>query len=173
MTGPRLPLLRKQCLSVAGLLVLIALTQAFVPTSVSKIKSVRYVSGPKGRPLMMAGESGVLKVSGEELEKQLAEVGSPVLLDVYAQWCGPCQILAGELDKVKGLYKDKLRVLKVDSDEEPRIASALKVYGLPTIFFIREGQLIHRVEGAMPASELTKLVNHYCFGAPEEEIKDV
>jgi thioredoxin-like negative regulator of GroEL len=41
------------------------------------------------------------------------------------------------LDKVAGLYNDKLRVLKVDSDEEPRIASALKVYGLPTIFFIK------------------------------------
>lgn len=53
------------------------------------------------------------------------------------QWCGPCQILAGELDKVAGLYGGKLRVLKVDSDEEPRIASALKVYGLPTIFFIK------------------------------------
>lgn len=53
------------------------------------------------------------------------------------QWCGPCQLLAGEMDKVAGLYKDKLRVLKVDSDEEPRIASALKVYGLPTIFFIK------------------------------------
>ena len=78
---------------------------------------------------MMAGDSGVLKVTGEELEKALTETGSPVLLDVYAQWCGPCQILAGELDKVKGLYKDKLRVLKVDSDEEPAIASALKVYG--------------------------------------------
>jgi len=80
---------------------------------------------------MMAGDSGVLKVTGEELEKALTETGSPVLLDVYAQWCGPCQILAGELDKVKGLYKDKLRVLKVDSDEEPAIASALKVYGTP------------------------------------------
>lgn len=53
------------------------------------------------------------------------------------QWCGPCQLLAGEMDKVAGLYKDKLRVLKVDSDEEPRIASALKVYGLPTVFFIK------------------------------------
>ncbi len=118
---------------------------------------------------MMAGDSGVQKVTGEELEKQLSEVDTPVLLDVYAQWCGPCQILAGELDKVSSLYKGKLRVLKVDSDEEPRIASALKVYGLPTIFFIREGQLIHRVEGAMPASELTKMVNTYCFGAPPGE----
>jgi len=45
--------------------------------------------------------------------------------------------LAGELDKVAGLYGGKLRVLKVDSDEEPRIATALKVYGLPTIFFIK------------------------------------
>jgi thioredoxin-like negative regulator of GroEL len=142
---------------------------------------------------MMAGDSGVLKVTGEQLELALAEAGTPVLLDVYATWCGPCQILAGELDKVKGLYKDKLRVLKVDSDEEPAIASALKVYGtsippslspnspslppsfipffspflgLPTIFFLRDGQLVHRMEGALPASELTKMVNHYCFGAP-------
>lgn len=123
------------------------------------------------RTVMMAAE-GVTKVTGEELEKELSEVDTPVLLDVYAQWCGPCQILAGELDKVAGLYKGKLRVLKVDSDEEPKIASALKVYGLPTIFFIREGQLIHRVEGAMPASELTKMVNHYCFGAGEEPKKE-
>lgn len=62
---------------------------------------------------------------------------NPPLPFLQPQWCGPCQILAGELDKVAGLYKEKLRVLKVDSDEEPRIASALKVYGLPTIFFIK------------------------------------
>ena len=112
-------------------------------------------------------------------------------------------MLAGELDKIAGLYGGKLRVLKVDSDEEPRIASALKVYGLPTIFLIKvhlgaskqrgrgiavvsmrrplayactyisfhpfsrgqEGQLVHRMEGALPASELTKLINHHLFGA--------
>jgi len=106
----------------------LGLTHSRTPTPTN---TVHRQSRARGGPVMMAGDSGVLKVTGEELEKALTETGSPVLLDVYAQWCGPCQILAGELDKVKGLYKDKLRVLKVDSDEEPAIASALKVYGTP------------------------------------------
>ena len=115
---------------------------------------------------------GVKQVTGEELEKELQSWDTPVVLDVYAPWCGPCQLLAPELEHVAKLYKDKLRILKLDSDEEPQVASMLKVYGLPTVLFMKEGKVVYRAEGALPAAEVSRLINLHIFGNGEEEKKE-
>ena len=118
------------------------------------------------------GVKGVKQVTGEELEKELQSWETPVVLDVYASWCGPCQLLAPELEHVAGLYKDKLRILKLDSDEEPQVASMLKVYGLPTVLFMKEGKVVYRAEGALPAAEVSRLINLHLFGNAEEDKKE-
>ena len=114
----------------------------------------------------------VKQVTGEELETELQSWETPVVLDVFAPWCGPCQLLAPELEHVAGLYKDKLRILKLDSDEEPQVASMLKVYGLPTVLFMKEGKVVYRAEGALPASEVSRLINLHIFGDGDGEKKE-
>ena len=58
---------------------------------------------------------------------------TPILVDVFAVWCGPCQLMAPELDKVAEKFGDKLRVLKIDADDEDEVASSLQIRGLPTV----------------------------------------
>lgn len=150
-------------------------------TSLSPV-SIQQGSSSIGRgsllPFFAAGDGDggdvkrVKQVTGEELEKELQSWDTPVVLDVYAPWCGPCQLLAPELEHVAGLYKDKLRILKLDSDEEPQVASMLKVYGLPTVLFMKGGKVVYRAEGALPAAEVSRLINLYIFGDGKEEGKD-
>eukprot|EP00640_Fibrocapsa_japonica_P007393 CAMPEP_0113934384 /NCGR_PEP_ID=MMETSP1339-20121228/1717_1 /TAXON_ID=94617 /ORGANISM="Fibrocapsa japonica" /LENGTH=190 /DNA_ID=CAMNT_0000936171 /DNA_START=169 /DNA_END=741 /DNA_ORIENTATION=+ /assembly_acc=CAM_ASM_000762 len=111
--------------------------------------------GPKAR-----------SVTGEELEVEFTDWDTPMVLDIYATWCGPCLILAPELDKVAQHFGDRLRVLKMDSEAEPEISGAFKVRGLPTIMFLQDGEIKARIEGALPGEELIKIVDYHLFDGP-------
>eukprot|EP00403_Amphidinium_massartii_P032862 CAMPEP_0178435952 /NCGR_PEP_ID=MMETSP0689_2-20121128/34191_1 /TAXON_ID=160604 /ORGANISM="Amphidinium massartii, Strain CS-259" /LENGTH=349 /DNA_ID=CAMNT_0020058037 /DNA_START=31 /DNA_END=1080 /DNA_ORIENTATION=- len=92
----------------------------------------------------------VVELTGEELEEELKEGGTPILLDVYAQWCGPCKFMAPELEKAAATLGARVRVAKLDSDKAPAMSSQLRVGGLPTlILFDSAGVEMARQEGAM------------------------
>jgi len=78
--------------------------------------------------------------------------------------CGPCQILAAELTKLTELTGGKVRVVKVDTDEEEQLASGLQIRGLPTMVFIREGAAVYRMEGALRAEQLKDMCDELFFG---------
>ena len=82
-----------------------------------------------------------------------------MLVDVYATWCGPCQLLQGQLKDVAAHMQDKLRMVKMDSDKYPTLSSQLRVQGLPTlILFDRQGQEIDRIEGALMKERLIQWI---------------
>lgn len=101
-----------------------------------------------------------------EFEAAIMDCATPILCDIYATWCGPCQLLAPQLELVAGHYGDKLRVLKIDSDEEPDVADTLQIRGLPTLLLINDMTVVARAEGALMADELKGLVDHHLFGGP-------
>jgi thioredoxin len=78
----------------------------------------------------------------------------PVLVDFYATWCGPCQMMAPILEQT-GLYlKDRLQVVKIDTDKYPNLASQYQVQALPTLVLFKNGEAIDRIEGVVQADRL-------------------
>lgn len=82
----------------------------------------------------------------------------PVLVDFFAEWCGPCKVMAPELKKLADQHGDSLRVLKVDVDKNPQAAMHYEVRGVPTLILFRKGQQLWRQSGAMSAAQLTAVI---------------
>jgi thioredoxin 2 len=86
--------------------------------------------------------------------KTMAGIKGPVLMDVWASWCGPCQELAPVLREVMPEYKTRLTLLKVNIDRSPKVASRFRVSSIPTLVLIHGGQPISRKVGALEPDEL-------------------
>ena len=82
----------------------------------------------------------------------------PVLVDFYATWCGPCQMMAPVLETVNQQMNQRILVVKVDTDKYPRLASQYQIQALPTLVLFQGGQPINRLEGAMQANQLVQWV---------------
>jgi len=78
----------------------------------------------------------------------------PVLVDFYATWCGPCQMMAGILSQVSSQLKGQIKIVKIDTDKYPQIASQHRIEALPTLVLFKAGQPIDRIEGVLPADQL-------------------
>jgi thioredoxin len=78
----------------------------------------------------------------------------PVLVDFYATWCGPCQMMAPILEKVNAQLKGRLQVVKIDSDKYPQLASQYQIQALPTLVLFKASQPVERIEGVVPAQQL-------------------
>eukprot|EP00934_Nitzschia_sp_Nitz4_P001394 Nitzschia sp. Nitz4//scaffold8_size234185//53357//53836//NITZ4_001239-RA/size234185-processed-gene-0.268-mRNA-1//1//CDS//3329559752//1394//frame0 len=103
----------------------------------------------------------VADVSGDVLTEEMASHDTPLLVDVYAHWCGPCKVLAPEIEGVAQTLGDKCRVAKIDSDEYPEWTDQFSIRGLPTILVIHKGTVLDRLEGAYPRDKILEMVNRH------------
>ncbi|GAB4240298.1 MAG: thioredoxin [Stanieria sp.] len=78
----------------------------------------------------------------------------PVLVDFYATWCGPCQMMSPILEQVGGHLRDRLQVVKIDTDKYPAIASHYQIQALPTLVLFKNGQPVEKIEGVVQANQL-------------------
>ncbi|MDT8347119.1 MAG: thioredoxin [Flavobacteriaceae bacterium] len=83
---------------------------------------------------------------------------TPVLVDFFATWCGPCKMQAPILEQVKQKFGDQLRILKIDVDKNPKLAAKYQVRGVPTLVLFKQAKQLWRKSGVVSASELTKLL---------------
>ncbi|MGD1904739.1 MAG: thioredoxin [Leptolyngbyaceae cyanobacterium] len=86
----------------------------------------------------------------------LANSAQPVLVDFYATWCGPCQMMAPILEQVNHQMKGQLKVVKIDSDRYPQLASQYQIHALPTLMLFKYGQPADRIEGVLTADQLVQ-----------------
>lgn len=89
-------------------------------------------------------------------QEMVANSDLPVLVDFYATWCGPCQMMAGILEQVNAQMKHQLRVVKIDTEKYPQLASTYQIYALPTLVLFKQGQPVERIEGVLPADQLIR-----------------
>jgi thioredoxin len=92
----------------------------------------------------------------KNFEELLAQSNVPVLVDFYADWCGPCQMMAAILERVNAEFQQQLRVVKIDTEKYPEIASQHQVQALPTLVLFKHGQPVERIEGVVPADALVQ-----------------
>ncbi|MBU6229588.1 MAG: thioredoxin [Cyanobacteria bacterium REEB459] len=91
----------------------------------------------------------------------LASSQVPVLVDFYATWCGPCQMMASILTQVNDQLKGQIKVVKIDTDRYPQIASQYSITALPTLVFFKARGVVDRIEGVLPLDQLlTRLRAH-------------
>lgn len=83
----------------------------------------------------------------------------PVLVDFFAEWCGPCKTMAPILKDFAGAASDKVRVIKVDVDKNPHVAQEFSIQGVPTLILFRNGQPVWRQSGVVPLTHLKQVVD--------------
>jgi thioredoxin 1 len=92
-------------------------------------------------------------------DAEVLQSAIPVLVDFWATWCAPCKAIAPTLDTLADEYAGKIKVGKVNVDENPATPSKYAVRGIPTILLIKGGQVVDQVVGAVPKSQLEALIN--------------
>jgi thioredoxin 1 len=91
-----------------------------------------------------------LEVSDSTFEQEVLQSKEPVLVDFWAVWCGPCKAIAPIVEELAGDYEGKLKVMKLDVDNNPRTAVAYGVQSIPTLLVFKDGKPAERIIGAVP-----------------------
>ena len=97
-------------------------------------------------------------VSDASFEADVLKTGTPVLVDYWAEWCGPCKMIAPILDEIAGTYQGKLQIAKMNADENREIPAKFGIRGIPTLMLFKDGQLAATKVGAMSKAQLTAFI---------------
>jgi thioredoxin 1 len=101
------------------------------------------------------------QVTDATFEQEVLESSVPVLVDFWAPWCGPCRMVAPVVDEIAVQYADKIKVVKVNTDENPGIASKYGIRSIPTLMIFKNKERVDMVVGAVPKSTLATTLEKY------------
>lgn len=97
-----------------------------------------------------------MKQQFSSFQDMLAGSETPILVDFYAPWCGPCQLMAKILEEVNQRLKQQVKVIKINTDNYPTLASQHQIAALPTLVLFKQGQPVDRIEGVLNADQLVQ-----------------
>ncbi|MGG6293527.1 thioredoxin [Leptolyngbya sp. AN02str] len=105
--------------------------------------------------------SAALSVTDSTFKQEVLESDVPVLVDFWAPWCGPCRMVAPVVDEIADQYVGQVKVVKVNTDENPSIASQYGIRSIPTLMIFKGGQRVDMVVGAVPKSTLASTLEKH------------
>ncbi len=101
----------------------------------------------------------VIEVNEENFEKEVLQSQTPVIVDVWAEWCGPCRMYSPVVDEISKEYEGKIKFVKLNADEAQRIDAQYGIMSIPTTLLIINGKLKAQTVGAIPKSMLKKWID--------------
>ena len=101
---------------------------------------------------------GVGKVSDADFEAKVLKSAEPVVVDFWAEWCGPCRMIAPALEEIAGTLNGKVKIVKLNVDENPQTAAKYGIQSIPTLMIFKNGQMASRQIGAAPKQKLEQWI---------------
>jgi thioredoxin 1 len=102
---------------------------------------------------------GIVELTTSTWDKEVLQGQGVVMVDFWAVWCGPCKMIAPTVEELAKEYAGKVKVAKLNTDENPDIASRYKIMGIPTIMFFKNGERVDQVVGAVPKTQLRSKID--------------
>ena len=101
-----------------------------------------------------------LKITSENFEREVLNSDKPVLIDFWAPWCGPCRMLSPTISEIAEEYKDKVKVGKVNVDDQAVLAMEYKISSIPTLLLFENGEIKNKSLGFIPKDKLLEFINN-------------
>ena len=101
----------------------------------------------------------VVIVTDSEFDSTVLQSERPVVLDFWAEWCQPCKMLAPTIEEIAGEYEDKVKIGKLNVDDNPNTATKYGIRGIPTLLFFKDGKVVQQVTGVKSKAEIRKIID--------------
>lgn len=105
--------------------------------------------------------SSVAQVTDSTFEQEVLNSELPVLIDFWAPWCGPCKMVAPVVEEVATQYDGQVKVLKLDTDQNPQVAKKYSIRSIPTLMIFKGGEQVDTIVGAVPKTTLSTALEKY------------
>lgn len=100
-----------------------------------------------------------LEITDSNFEQEVIKSDIPVMVDFWAPWCGPCRMIAPLIDELSNEYEGKVKVVKLNTDENPQTASEFQISAIPTLLFFKGGKVVKELVGVVPKEEIKKILD--------------
>ena len=100
-------------------------------------------------------------VTAANFETEVLKATTPVLVDFWAPWCGPCRMVGPIIEELAGSYSGKVKVGKLNTDDNPNVASRYGIMSIPTVLLLHNGEIQDRVVGAVPKKEFVRVLDEF------------
>ncbi len=102
----------------------------------------------------------ILQISDDSFDEDVLKAEVPVLIDFWAPWCGPCKAIAPIVEELAAEYNGKLKIVKMNVDDNPRTPSQYGVRGIPNLILFKGGEVKEQIVGAVPKAQLVKAIDN-------------